>query len=172
MTTPGPARASETDRPALHLSSEQVWHELENASFAVLSYVTPAGDPRSSGVVFAATDHRLYVVTAPDSWKARRIADGAQVAVTVPVRRGGLLSLVAPIPPATVSFHAIATVHPPGTLSIASVSERLARLVPPERRAGCVIELVPQGSFMTYGIGVSLRDMAHPATALAHAPVG
>ena len=37
-----------------------------------------------------------------------------QVAVTVQVRWGGLLSLVLPVPPATVSFHARAIVHPAG----------------------------------------------------------
>ena len=46
---------------------------------------------------------QLYLVVAPDSWKARHITARGQVAVTVPVRRRGLLSLVLPIPPATVS---------------------------------------------------------------------
>jgi hypothetical protein len=55
---------------------------------------------------------RLYLVVAPDSWKARHITARGQVAVTVPVRRRGLLSLVLPMPPATVSFHAWAIVHP------------------------------------------------------------
>ena len=33
------------------------------------------------------------------------------VAVTIPVRRRGLFSLVAPIPPATITFRAAAVVH-------------------------------------------------------------
>jgi hypothetical protein len=153
------------------LTAERVWHELEHASFAVVSYVTTAGQPRASGVVFAATNRRLYVVTAPDSWKARQIGDGAQVAVTVPIRRGGLLSLLAPIPPATVSFRATAKVNAAGSVTVESVSKRLASLLPEERRDGCLIELTPQGSFLTYGVGVSLRDMARPSLALAHVPV-
>src|SRR5947208_1024150 len=73
------------------------------------------GEPRSSGVVYKAVDRRLYIAVAPDSWKARQIAVRRRVSVTVPVRRGGLLSLVLPIPPATISFHATAKVHSPGS---------------------------------------------------------
>jgi hypothetical protein len=156
---------------APRLTAEQVWNALEKASFAVISYVTPAGKPRASGVMCAAVGRRLYLVTAPDSWKARQISDGDEVAVTVPIRRGGVLSLVAPIPPATVSFHARATVHPAGSVSIESVSRKLASLLPQERRTGCLLELVPDGNFLTYGLGVSLQDMTKPAAALAHVPV-
>ena len=154
------------------LTTERVWHEIEKASFAIISYVTPGGKPRSSGVMCAARNHRLYVVTAADSWKARRISTGDEVAVTVPIRRGGLLSLVAPIPPATISFHATATVHPAGSVSIEKVPKKLASQLPKERRsAGCLLELAPEGNFLTYGLGVSLQDMAKPAAALAHMPV-
>ena len=157
---------------APHLTTERVWNELEKASFAVISYLTPMGKPRASGVVCAAAGRHLYVVTAPDSWKARVISDGDEVAVTVPIRRGGMLSLVAPIPPATVSFHARATVHPPGSVSIESVPKKLASLLPQERATGCLLELVPaDGNFLTYGLGVSLQAMTKPAAALAHVPV-
>jgi hypothetical protein len=159
---------------ALHpnLTGEQVWHTVARASFAILSYVTPTGRPRSSGVVYRAVGGRLYLAVAPDSWKARHIAAGAQVAVTVPVRRGGLLSLVLPIPPATVSFHARAIVHPAGAVDVGALSHELASLLPAERRASaCVIELIPEGTFVAYGLGVSLAQMRHPAAALARVPV-
>ena len=97
---------------AARLTSEQVWRKVEASSFAVLGYVTPRGGPRASGVVYKTLGRRLYVAVAPDSWKARHIAVSGKVSVTVPVRRGGILSLVAPIPPATVSFHATARVYP------------------------------------------------------------
>jgi hypothetical protein len=90
----------------------------------------------------------------------------------VPVRRGGILALLAPIPPATISLHARATVHPAGSLDIGSVSKDLLKLIPESRRSGtCVVELVPEGCFLTYGIGVSLMAMANPARALARVPV-
>jgi hypothetical protein len=105
------------------------------------------------------------------SWKAGQISDGDPVSVTVPVRRGRLLSLIAPIPPATATFLARATVHPAGSVSIESVSKRLASLLPPERKNGCLLELAPEGAFLTYRGGVSLRDMAKPAAAIARVPV-
>ena len=153
-------------------NSEAVWRALEKASFAIVSHVNAAGEPRSSGVMYGAVDRRLYVAVAADGWKAHQIASGQEVAVTVPVRRGGLLSLLAPIPPATITFVARATVHPAGSLDIGSVSKGLERLVPEARKAGsCIIELVPEGRFLTYGIGVSLMDMRDPALALARVPV-
>jgi hypothetical protein len=46
---------------APRLTTEQVWHQIAKASFAVLSHVTPAGQPRSSGVVYKTIGRRLYV---------------------------------------------------------------------------------------------------------------
>ena len=169
-TSGGATKKAVTGRPPL--STEAVWHALAKASFAVVSHVNSAGEPRSSGVVYGTVDRRLYVAVAEDGWKARQIATGQEVAVTVPVRRGGILALLAPIPPATITFHAKATVHPAGSLDIGSVSKELTRLVPEERKAtSCVIELVPEGRFLTYGIGVSLMDMRSPALARARVPV-
>ena len=155
------------------LTSDRVWRELAKASFAVVSYVTPTGKPRSSGVVYAAVGRRLYVVTAVDSWKARHITGSGQVAVTVPVRRGGIMSLLLPIPPATISFHASAIVHPASSLEEGPPSTKLASLLPPERRASSrIIEILPEGQFLTYGLGVSLMQMRNPALARARVPVG
>lgn len=154
------------------ITSETVWLALRRASFAVVSHVNAAGEPRSSGIVYGVADRRLFVAVAADSRKAREIADGDEVAVTVPVRRGGVLALLLPIPPATITFHARAAVHPADSLDIGSVSRDLERLVPESRKTGsCVLELVPEGQFLTYGIGVSLKDMANPALAAARVPV-
>ncbi|NUU17773.1 hypothetical protein HP550_10990 [Cellulomonas humilata] len=151
-------------------TTEDVWQAIEHASFAVLSHLTPSGEPRSSGVVYVATDGRMYVAVAPDSWKARHLAADGRLAVTVTVRRGGLLSLVFPIPPATVSFHATAVVHPAGAMP--DSPKKLTSLVPPERRAECrIIEIEPVGQFLTYGVGVSLNDLRSPTAARARVPV-
>src|SRR6266498_2580774 len=157
---------------AARLTTEQVWSRAAKASFAALGQVTPAGEPRSSGVVYKTVGRRLYVAVAPESWKARHIAASRKVAVTVPVRRGGLLSLVAPIPPATISFHATAIVHPAGSPQVGSLLKELGSLIPAERRAsGSIIEVVPEGEFLTYGLGVSLLKMRDPAAARARIPV-
>ena len=153
------------------VNTQRIWAEVDKASFAIISYVTPSGEPRSSGIVYAVRDHHLYFAIAPGSWKARHIADRQPVAVTVPVRRGGLLSLLVPIPPATVTFHTRAIVHAAGTLDVRAVSKKLESLVPKERRAVAIIlELVPEGPFLSYGIGVSLKAMVDPVAAQAHVP--
>jgi len=153
-------------------TTEQVWRAVARASFAVLSYVTPDGAPRSSGIVYAAAGRRLFVVVAPDGWKARHITTGARVSVTVLVRRGGLLSLLVPIPPATISFHGRATVHPSGTLRVSALPPQLVRLLPAQGRdAATVIEIVPEGEFLTYGVGVPLMRLQDPAAARGRAPV-
>lgn len=158
---------------ATSLSSEQVWRAIRKATFAVVSQVTSAGKPRSSGVMYAAVGHRLYVVTDPHSWKARQIADGDEVAVTVLVRRGGLLTLMAPIPPATISFHATAILHAPGSATVREMTEQLKSVLPPDRRDDVtVIELAPEGRFLTYGIGVSLMQMRKPELARGRVDVG
>ena len=132
----------------------------------------PGGDPRSSGVVYGIADRRLYIAVAADGWKARQIATGQAVAVTVPVRRGGILSLLLPIPPATITFRRHGD-GPPGRLARCRLGVEGAReLVPDGGKAPSpVIELVPEGRFLTYGIGVSLMDMRVPSLARASVPV-
>ena len=49
------------------VSSELVWAEIAKASFAIVSYVTPGGDPRSSGIVYATEGRHVYLAVAPDS---------------------------------------------------------------------------------------------------------
>lgn len=154
------------------MTGPQVWQQLSRASFAVLGYETPGGEPRSSGVVFKAVNKRLYVAVGPDSWKARHIAHNPHVSVTVTVRRGGILALIFPIPPATISFHAQAIVHSAGSIDLGMLSKELESLVPAERReAAVIIEVIPEGRFVTYGLGVSLSDMRKPEVAEAVVPI-
>ena len=160
----------QTVRP--RLGSQAIWNEVNRASFAVISYVTPAGEPRATGVVYKAIGRRLFVATDPDSWKARHIARSGLVAMTVPVRRGGLLSLVAPIPPATISFHGSAVVHPADAPEVRPLLGELKALLPDERRENAaVIEVRPEDTFVTYGIGVSLNQMRDSAAARARVAV-
>lgn len=166
MTILTPSKGSITGP---RLTARDVWHAVSRASFAVLSHVTPAGAPRSSGIVYAVSGDRMLVAVAKDSWKARHIGTDGKVAVTVPIRRGGLMSLLLPIPPATVSFPAVATIHSGETLCRIP---GLAKLVPPERWASCVIvDIRPTGHYVTYGLGVPLLRMRDPARSRARIPV-
>jgi hypothetical protein len=154
------------------LDTEEVWRDVADGSFAVLSYATPSGDPRSCGVVYTTVGHRLYIATAPDSWKARHIARSGRVAVTVPVRRGGVLALVLPIPPAVISFHGTAIVHRTDAPEVRPIIAQLESLLPKDGHdTAVVIEVVPEGAFVTYGVGVSLTQMRDPAAARAKVPV-
>lgn len=157
---------------AARLSTEQVWRVLDKSSDAVLGHVTPSGQPRTSGVVYKTLARRLYVAVAPDSWKARHIATNDHVSVTVLVRRGGLLALLFPIPPATITFHGTAVVHAAGAPEVRPALAELKRLLPPERaESSCLVEIAPEGDFLTYGIGVPLMTMRNPEAARAHVPV-
>ena len=69
-------------------------------------------------------------------------------------------------------FHAAAIVHPAGSPTARALMEELGSLVPAERRASaCIIEIVPEGRFLTYGLGVTLREMRDPAAATARVSV-
>jgi hypothetical protein len=162
-------RSPKKARPGPRLTARDVWRAISRESFAVLSHITPAGAPRSSGVVYAVWGDRMLVAVAKDSWKARHIGIDGLVAVTVPIRRGGLMSLLMPIPPATVSFPGVATVHTGDpTFRISA----LAKLVPPDRWASCVlVEIRPIGNYVTYGLGVPLLGMRDPARSRARIPV-
>jgi hypothetical protein len=86
----------------------------------------------------------------------------------VPVRRGWILSLALPIPPATITFRGMAIVHRAGSPETHALLKRLGSLIPAERRAaGWVIEIVTEGELLTYALGVPLRKMSNPAASLA-----
>lgn len=53
-----------TEKP---VTTEMVWREIEHRTFAVLSYVTPAGHPRATGVLYGLADDAVYVVKRPGS---------------------------------------------------------------------------------------------------------
>ncbi|HEX3299709.1 MAG TPA: hypothetical protein VHW68_06310 [Actinomycetota bacterium] len=158
--------------PRSRLTADDVWRAIEKRSFGIVGYETPKGDPRTSGVVYQAAHRRLYVAVEPDGWKARHIAASRRVSVTVPVHRAAVLALVAPIPPATISFHGEAFVHPAGTLQTRTLLEGLGSLLPRERLgSAAVIEIVPEGAFVTYGVGVPVRAMRDTARSRARVPV-
>lgn len=122
-----------------HLTSQEIWRAIGKASFLVVRYVTPSGEPRWAGVVCTVIGQKLYVVTGQDSWKARHIAaDDGRVAVTVPVR---------------------------------PVLDQLGSLLPKERRdAAAIIEIAPQGTFATYGVGMALASCATPTPPVPACP--
>ncbi len=77
-----------------------------------------------------------------------------------------------PIPPACISFQGSAIVHAAESPEVRPLLEKLGSLLPAERRTSAsIIEIAPEGAFVTYGIGVSLMKMRDPAVARARVPV-
>jgi hypothetical protein len=71
-----------------------------------------------------------------------------------------------------VSFHATA-VCTRRSPQLRPILERLGSLLPAERRTSAsIIEIVPEGAFVCYGLGVPLMKMRNPAEARARVPVG
>ena len=173
-STGGIAMSTATNSEAAvgRLTSARVWHALEKASFAVLSYDTPSGEPRSSGVVYkvarpAALRRGQTQRLEGEAHRGERPGRGDRSRAA---RRHHVARV--PIPPATVSFHATAIVHPPGSSKVARSSKELGALLPAERQdLASIIEIVPEGAFVTYAIDVPLRKMRDPAAARARVSV-
>ena len=54
--------------------------------------------------------------------------------------------------------------HQAGSPRVRPLLQELGSLLPAERQASaCIIEIVPEGAFVTYGLGVSLTKMRDPA---------
>ena len=134
-----------------------------------------SSDPGSSALVVSPVvdDDDVWFAAAATDWKVAHVRHQPEVSVTVPVRRGGLLALVAPIPPATVTFRATAQVVPVDDAP-EKVRRRLLRgLAEPDDARGAVVmvRLTPHGDFVTYGLGVPLRVMVDTERARGRVPV-
>ena len=152
---------------ALPANADEIWPYIEKWPFAVLSFVTPNGESRSAGVMYKVKERVLYVLTGPDTWKARHIKANPNVSVTVTVQR--LPIRVRQAPPAVITFAGVGSV-----LAMDEVDEDLRSDL--MRGVGdmtdtCVIRIEPRGRFVTYGIGVPMMQMRRPEKALARVPV-
>jgi hypothetical protein len=157
----------------VELTTDQVWREVEQRSFAVLGYVTPTGESRTTGVDYAVHGRRLYVAVAGDSWKAQHIPRNPSVSVTVLIPRGGPLALLFPIPPATITGHGSAALLQPEEAPEGVLGQALRGVDDRDRGPSRlrVLEVTLEGEFLTYGVGVPLMRMRHPEDARGHAPV-
>ncbi|MFN8598387.1 MAG: pyridoxamine 5'-phosphate oxidase family protein [Anaerolineae bacterium] len=155
----------------LQLTSDQVWTELKKELFAVVGMVTPKGEARTAGVVYVVHDHKLYFATNTDTWKARYIQHNPHVAVTVPIaKRIPLMSWIK-IPAATITFSGQARVFAASEAS-SDLQKALFRGLeadPNELATASIVEIVPVGEFVTYGVGIPLMQMRIPDKARGRA---
>ena len=146
------------------ITTDQVWNEIEQRFFAVLGMVTPRGEPRTAGIVYVARERQVYVGTLESAWKVRHIRQNPRVSVTVTIPRRIPFMPFLPIPPATITFQGHATVQR-GDAMQQEVLEALFKGMEIDEQfvaASCLIRIEPQGDFVTYGVGVSMRTMRNP----------
>ncbi len=155
------------------LTSQQVWQAIEKELFAVVGMVTAGHEARTVGILYAVGDHKLYFITGSDTWKARHIAANPHVSVTIPIAKRVPIMPWLKIPQATITFQ--------GTARICGASEAmpdlLQKLLGPMAddsaliAGSCLVEIIPTGEFVTYGVGVRLIEMRDPNKARGRAPV-
>jgi uncharacterized protein YhbP (UPF0306 family) len=149
------------------LSSEIVWEEMSKELFAVLGMVTARGEARTTGVVYIVHDQKVYILTGEDTWKARHIQQNRRVSVTVPIpKRIPFLSWIK-IPSATISFAGTASVIATKDIGddIVHALMRGQESDTEKLETMCVIEILPVGDFITYGVGIPLMTMREPEKA-------
>jgi len=155
------------------VTTTSVWSTIEREMFAVLAWVTPRGEARSTGVVYVVQDRKIYVGTGATSWKAKQIAHNPRVALTVCIHKRVPLMPWIQVPDATIAMHGVAR-----TLAVhavdAAILKKLYRGMDVDdafKADNVVLEITPEGDFVTFGVGVSLLTMRRPADARGRAPV-
>ena len=157
----------------LQLTTDQVWREIEQNLFAVLGMVTPSGEARTVGIVYVVNDHKLYIGTQIQTWKVKHIAANPFVSLTVPIAKQIPLMPWIKIPAATITFAGVARIRDNQAVK-ADVLNALYRDVVKDENAmaaSCVLEVTPQGEFITYGVGIPLMQMRFPEKARGRAAV-
>ena len=156
---------------AADITTSQVWKAIEAQTFGVLGLVTSRNEARTVGIVYTVHDGKLYIGTSTDSWKVRHAQSNANVSVTIPIAKRIPFLPWIQIPAATVSFSGDARVLPLDAVD-PEVSRALFQVENlPDADAMSLIEVQPRGTFLTYGIGVSLMKMRDPTEARGRAPV-
>ncbi len=146
-------------------SADRVRAAIAKRSFATLATTSAGGRPHVAGVLYELVGDVLYVNTLQTSRKARNIASNPRVGVCIPVRR-------LPIgPPSTVQFQTEAELlslddERIGALLSAGHLKSITGHGELETDAGCFLALALTSRLVTYGLGMSLRQLIkHPLAA-------
>lgn len=156
------------------VTTESVWKEISDNIFGVLAFTNAAGDPRSAGVVYTVHDRSLLISSGRDSWKNRHIARHPKVSVTVAIPKRIPFMPFIKVPAATVTFRGDAEILEVDDLPN-DVTRRMfasSRLTDDEIGGVQVIRVIPRGSFLTYGIGMPITQMANHERAVARVACG
>lgn len=155
----------------LQLATDQVWATIEKELFAVLGMVTAAGEARTAGIVYIVRERKLYIATGADTWKARHVGANPNVSMTIPIAKRIPVAPWVKIPQATITFHGTARLIP-ATEASPEIKKAIFRGAADDLIAGsCLIEVTPEGEFVTYGVGIPLMKMRDPELARGRAAV-
>ncbi|MCB8976510.1 MAG: pyridoxamine 5'-phosphate oxidase family protein [Ardenticatenaceae bacterium] len=157
----------------MQLKSEQVWDAIYKELFAVLGMVTAKNEARTVGVVYIVQNRKLYIGTGSDSWKARHIAANSAVSITIPIAKRIPIMPWIKIPAATITFSGQARVLPANEVAKPILQAVFQGLADDAAKLSetCLIEVTPEKEFITYGVGIPLRQMRHPDQSRGRAPV-
>jgi hypothetical protein len=155
------------------LRTDQVWEAIENELFCVLGMVNKRNQARTVGVAYIVRDRVLYIGTGINTWKARHIMNNPHVSVTIPIPKRILFLPWIKVPQATITFSGTATVT-----DVLEVKKGLLQAVFRHKaddkaflQETCIIEIAPQGDFITYGVGIPLIKIRQPEQARGRASV-
>lgn len=154
-------------------TTEIVWQVLEKELFAILGMVTAEGESRTVGIVYLVQDGNFYIGTGLHTWKARHISSNPAVSMTIPIAKRIPIAPWVRIPQATITFSGTARIIP----SIEAPRDLLQLVFRHKAedeafmKDTCLIEVTPQGEFLTYGIGIPLIKMREPELSRGRAPV-
>ena len=149
------------------INKNQVWKEINKQLFGVLGMVTANGEARTVGIVYVEDDGKLYISSQKQAWKVRHIAQNSHVSLTVPIHKRIPFLPWIKIPAATITFSGEARLLVYDEVSD-SVIQKLFRgmeFSQEEQDNLSIIEVMPVGNFITYGVGVSLSEMRDPQKA-------
>lgn len=158
---------------SIQLTTEQVWQEIEKNLFAVLGMVTAKGEARTVGIVYIVHERKLYIGSQKETWKVKHIGHNPHVSLTVTIAKRVPFLPWIKVPAATITFAGEAKILANNEADPA-VLKALYRDVGKDETmmaASCVIEVTPQGEFVTYGVGMPLMQMRFPDKARGRAAV-
>jgi len=135
--------------------------------------VTKESETRSTGIVYTVNDNKLYIGTGLESWKTHHIRLNPEVSITIPIPKRIPLIPWIKIPQATISFSGTAWIIPAVEAEDNILHSVFRHMADDQElmKESCVIEVIPKGDFITYGVGISLMEMRNPELARGRAPV-
>jgi hypothetical protein len=158
---------------AQKLTSEQVWNELEKELFAVLGMATAKGEARTVGIVYIVHDRKIYISSGKEAWKVRHIQNNPHVSLTLPIAKCIPFLPWIKIPAATITFCGVAKVLEAENVEGDILHALFRGLESDTEMLGTtiILEIEPQGDFVTYGIGIPLMQMRFPEKSRGRAPI-